>query len=45
MFYKLHYEKINDEINDLVNKKNRFAESLNHSSCYFLKELTHMELY
>lgn len=24
MFYKLHYEKINDEKNDLVNKKNRF---------------------
>lgn len=21
MFYKLHYEKINDEKNDLVNKK------------------------
>lgn len=24
MFYKLHYEKINNERNDLVNKKNRF---------------------
>lgn len=24
MFYKLHYEKINYEKNDLVNKKNRF---------------------
>lgn len=24
MFYKLHYEKINDEKNDLVNKRNRF---------------------
>lgn len=24
MFYKLHYEKINDEKNDLVNKKTRF---------------------
>lgn len=24
MFYKLHYEKINDEKIDLVNKKNRF---------------------
>lgn len=24
MFYKLYYEKINDEKNDLVNKKNRF---------------------
>lgn len=24
MFYKLYYEKINDEKNDLVNKKTRF---------------------
>lgn len=24
MFYKLHYEKINDEKNDLVKKKPRF---------------------
>lgn len=24
MFYKLYYEKINDEKNDLVNKKIRF---------------------
>lgn len=24
MFYKLHYEKINDEKNDLVYKKTRF---------------------
>lgn len=24
MFYKLHYEKIKDEKNDLVNKKTRF---------------------
>lgn len=24
MFYKLYYEKINDEKNDFVNKKNRF---------------------
>lgn len=24
MFYKLHYEKINDEKIDLVNKKTRF---------------------
>lgn len=24
MFYKLHYEKINDKKKDLVNKENRF---------------------
>lgn len=25
MFYKLHYEKINDEKNDLVNKKTLYV--------------------